>query len=149
MSSSGAVGEQRGLAREWLIARLVIIGGFLIAIAGAVYYFYVEPKIIAPQEARAQLQARVQRILQEEADVCTMALQDAKNYGIVPQYGRLATLKLAGTNVPGRYVCVAATHVAKYLLIVDLVCHNHKDPRCTSLYNVTQGNGATLYQRQS
>jgi hypothetical protein len=34
------------------------------------------------------------------------------------------------------------------VLVVDLICRNFKDPRCTSLYNVSQTNGTMLYQRQ-
>jgi hypothetical protein len=51
--------------------------------------------------------------------------------------------------VQGRYVCVASTPAAKYLLAIDLICRDLKNPRCTSLYNIVQGNGAVLYQRQS
>ena len=32
--------------------------------------------------------------------------------------------------------------------MVDLICRNLKDPRCTSLYNVSQTDGTVLYQRQ-
>jgi len=66
----------------------------------------------------------------------------------VPQYGQLATAKLAQTNVQGRYVCLASTHAAKYVLIVDILCRNLKESRCVSLYNISQTDGAVLYQRQ-
>ena len=72
----------------------------------------------------------------------------AKNFGIVPQYGQLASARLEKTTVQGRYACLATTHSTKYVLIVDLVCRNFKDPRCSSLYNVSQADGAVLYQRQ-
>ena len=89
-----------------------------------------------------------QKVLEEEAAVCTQTLNSAKNFGIVPQYGELASPRLAATDLPGRYICVAQTKVAKYLMAVDLQCRNLNSPRCVSLYNVSQADGTVLYQRQ-
>ncbi|HEY1612220.1 MAG TPA: hypothetical protein VGF97_00835 [Rhizomicrobium sp.] len=149
MSSSEAYGTDRALAREWLIARIVVIGGFIVAIVAAIYFGYLVPRVLAPRQVRAALHSRIELLLKTEAQICTTALNDAKNFGIVPQYGHLANAKLGATDVQGRYVCVASTPAAKYLLAIDLICRDLKNPRCTSLYNIVQGNGAVLYQRQS
>jgi hypothetical protein len=148
MSATQTVAKDRALAREWLAVRIIVIGGFAVAIIAAIYFGVIVPKYIVPRELRAALASRVQTLLTQEAQVCTMALAAAKNFGIVPQYGQLASAKLEQTNVQGRYACLAQTPAGKYVLVVDLICRNFKDPRCTSLYNVSQTNGTMLYQRQ-
>jgi hypothetical protein len=148
MSASGTTTPNRALAREWLAARIIVIGGFAIALVAAIILGVVVPQYIAPRVERAVLAKQVRTLLTQEAAVCGMALSNAKNFGIVPQYGQLGTTRLAQTNVQGRYACLAVTHAAKYVLVVDLVCRNLKDPRCVSLYNVSQTDGTVLYQRQ-
>jgi hypothetical protein len=148
MSSTATVPKNRALAREWLAVRIIVIGGFAIALIAAIVIGVVIPQYIAPRVQRAVLANRIESLLKAEALICTEALGSAKNFGIVPQYGQLANGRLEQTTVQGRYACLAATHSTKYVLIVDLVCRNFKDPRCTSLYNVSQTDGAVLYQRQ-
>lgn len=148
MSSTGTPAPNRALAREWLAMRVIVFGGFLVAIVAAIWFGIVVPKVIAPRELRETLTTQIRTLLTEEAQVCTTALASAKNFGIVPQYGQLGSAKLAQTNVQGRYACLAATHAAKYVLIVDLLCRNLKDSRCVSLYNISQSDGTVLYQRQ-
>jgi hypothetical protein len=139
---------QRALAREWLAVRIIVIGGFLVALAAGLWFGVIYPNYILPQEQRTLLVNHAKHILEEEAAVCTQTLNSAKNFGIVPQYGQLASLRLAATDLPGRYICVAQTKVAKYLMAVDLQCRNLNSPRCVSLYNVSQADGTVLYQRQ-
>ena len=148
MTSIDTTATQRALAREWLAMRIIVIGGFLVALAAGLWFGLIYPKYIFPREQKALLVNRVQRLLAEEAAICTLAINSAKNFGIVPQYGQLASLKLALTAVQGRYVCVARTNVAKYFLAVDLQCPDLRSPRCVSLYNVSQPGGTVLYQRQ-
>jgi hypothetical protein len=148
MSSFDTSQGKNALRREWLIARIVVIGGFAIAFVAALYFGVLVPWVIQPRLQRAALVSRIETLLHAEAQICTMALTNAKNFGIVPQYGQLATPKLAPTDVQGRYLCLAATKVAKYVLAVDLLCRDLKNARCTSLYNVTQADGTVLYQRQ-
>jgi len=143
MSSPGTAQPNRALAREWLAVRIIVFGGFLLAIAAAIWF-----AVIAPREMRERLTTQIRTLLSEEAQICTTALGSAKNFGIVPQYGQLASAKLAQTNVQGRYACLAATHAAKYVMVVDLICRNIKDSHCVSLYNVSQTDGTILYQRQ-
>jgi len=148
MSTTGTPAPNRALAREWLAIRIIVLGGFLVAIIAAVWFGIIVPKVIAPRQLRETLTTQIRTLLTAEAQVCTTALVNAKNFGIVPQYGQLASAKLAQTNVQGRYACLASTHAAKYVIIVDLLCRNLKDPRCVSLYNVSQSDGTVLYQRQ-
>ncbi|HTT83332.1 MAG TPA: hypothetical protein VMF67_07610 [Rhizomicrobium sp.] len=148
MTSADTADTQRALAREWLAMRVVIIGGFLIALAAGLWFGLIYPDYVLPREEHANFVNRLQRLLAEEAQICTLSLDNAKNFGIVPQYGELASLKLALTKVQGRYICVAHTKVAKYLLVVDLQCRNLRSPRCVSLYSVVEANGTVLYQRQ-
>lgn len=148
MSSGKMSTTERALRIEWLAVRVIVVGGFVVALAAAVYFGVIVPRILEPRELRAKLVTRVETILKAEAQICTMAINSAKNFGIVPQYGQLASAKLALTRVQGRYVCVAATKAAKYFLTVDLICRELKSPRCTSLYNVIQPDGTVLYQRQ-
>ena len=148
MSSSNAAAAERALKLEWLIARIIVIGGFVIAIAVTVWFGYVMPRIIEPRQLHAALVTRVKTLLVAESQICSMALNSARNFGIVPQYGRLASPKLALTQVQGRYICVAATSAAKYFMAIDLICKQLANPRCTSLYNVMQADGTVLYQRQ-
>jgi hypothetical protein len=139
---------QRALSREWLAARIVVIGGLVVAAAVAAYFGWIKPAYLTPpqptpeqQEARANAQAVL--------DMCTTGVAAAKAFGILPPYGRLVSLNVGRTDVQGRYVCQAATQVAKYLVAVELYCRNLKDRRCVSLYSVTQDDGTVLYQRQS
>ena len=148
MSSAATAPKNRALAREWLAVRIIVIGGFAIALIAAIVIGVIIPQYIAPRVQRAILAKQITSLLNAEALICTEALGSAKNFGIVPQYGQLASARLEQTTVQGRYACLVATHSTKYVLIVDLVCRNFKDPRCTSLYNVSQTDGTVLYQRQ-
>jgi uncharacterized membrane protein YraQ (UPF0718 family) len=148
MSSIDTAQTARALRLEWLAARIIVIGGFVIALAAGLWFGVILPKVIEPREQRAALTTRVQKLLVQEAQVCTMALGTAKNFGIVPQYGQLVTGKLALTNVQGRYLCLATTNATRYVLAIDLLCRDLGNPRCVSLYNVSQTDGTVLYQRQ-
>ncbi len=139
---------QRALSREWLAARIVVVGGLVLAAAVVVFFGWIKPAYLtAPQLTPEQQQARTNA--QAVFDMCTTGVAAAKAFGILPTYGRLASLKVGKTDVQGRYVCVAATQVAKYLVAVELYCRNLKDRRCVSLYSVSQDDGTVLYQRQN
>ncbi|HEX3666337.1 MAG TPA: hypothetical protein VHU23_14020 [Rhizomicrobium sp.] len=148
MTSLDTTGTQQALAREWLAVRIIVIGGFLVALLAGLWFGVIYPDYVLPHQQRTLLQNRVQRILGEEAEVCTLALNNAKNFGIVPQYGQLASLRMVLTSVRGRYICAAQTKIAKYFLTLDLQCRDLKSPRCVSLYNIAQPDGTVLYQRQ-
>ncbi len=141
------------LSREWLAARVVVIGGFAIAIAVALYFAFRSAPAETP-EAQAAAQTQQAAATQEEAEasaehqLCRMELANAQNYGLIPQFGRLSDPNPQKTDIQGRYVCQAATQAAKYTIAADLVCRNLADPHCVALYSVTQDDGTVLYQRQ-
>ncbi|HEY3638798.1 MAG TPA: hypothetical protein VGK90_11660 [Rhizomicrobium sp.] len=148
MTSIDTTDTQRALAREWLAMRIIVIGGFIVALLAALYFGVLYPYYILPHEEHTNFVNRVQRLLGEESEICNLTLNGAKNFGIVPQYGQLVTSKLALTKVQGRYICIAHTAAEKYLMVVDLQCRNLKDPRCVSIYSILQADGTVLYQRQ-
>lgn len=146
MAVSDQERAQGALSREWLIARIVVIGGLIIAVGAIAYFGWIEPMMLKRQEL-SRLHDRAQALSTAVTELCASGLTSAQNYGIVPPYGRLATNSVYTTNVQGRYVCVAATHATKYLVVIDLLCRNLKDRRCVSLYSVRQTDGTVLYQR--
>ena len=148
MTSLETADTQRALAREWLAMRIIVIGGFAAALVAGLWFGVIYPDFVQPREQRALLTHRIEKLLHDEAQVCTTALATAKDFGIVPQYGQLMNTQLAPTDVAGRYVCLAATSAAKYILAVDLLCRDFRNVRCASLYNVAQSDGTVLYQRQ-
>ena len=149
--------NRRGTQREWLAARVVVVGGFLVAIAVAAY-FTLRPApqpVVEEQPAAPPAQQQVMTAQQAaEANaragmmVCAMELVNAKNSGIIPSYGQLIDMLPKATGKRGRYVCRAATQAAKYAISADLVCRTLQDPRCVLLYRITAGDGTVLYQRQ-
>jgi hypothetical protein len=148
--------NMRGISREWLAARIVVIGGFLIAIAVVAYFtLRPTPQPVAESQPAApvpqQMTTAEQKANANARDgmmVCAMELVNAKNSGIVPAYGQLASMLPSATAVRGRYVCNAATPAAKYAIAADLLCRNLQDPRCVLLYQIATGKGTVLYRRQ-
>lgn len=142
--------NKSALSREWAAARIVVIGGLVVAIAVAGYFAYrartpaVLPlQTVVPAAAKpdAKLLARV------ELAVCTTVVKRAMDIGIIPTYGRLDTPQLVKTDVAHRFVCVGATHAAKYYVAADLRCNNLVDPQCVSVYRVALRDGTLLYSR--
>jgi hypothetical protein len=141
--------SQRDLSREWLVARIVIIGGFVVAVVAMVYFGWVQPAM-QKRDAAAKAQLMTQESAAAAAVFCNSGLGTAQAFGIVPSYAQIISHNIYLTHTRGRYVCVAATHAAHYLIAVDLFCHDIKKKRCMSLYSVVdQGNQAVLYQRGS
>jgi len=149
--------NMRGIAREWLAARIIVVGGFAVAIAVAAYFTLrpapqplAEEQPVAPA-AQSKTPAQTAREANASAGMmlCAMELLNAKNFGIVPSYGQLASPLPKTTATRGRYICTAATNVAKYTMTADLVCRNLQEPRCTDLYSITREDGTVLYQRQA
>src|SRR5436305_15162140 len=109
---------RRWLAWEWRIALITVVGGFLIALAWLGYTEWQAAH--APKPLSAEQQAKVTR--QVSLALCSAALVRAEAFGIIPPYGKLATPNLGMTGTRGRYVCVAATDLTKYMVIADLAC---------------------------
>jgi hypothetical protein len=135
---------RRWLVWEWRIALITVVGGFVIALA---WLGYTQWKAAhAPKPMSPEQMAKVTH--QISMALCTASLVRAQAFGIIPPYGKLATPNLGMTRTKGRYVCVAATDLTKYMLIADLACRDLRDQRCVSLYSVVQENGTVLYRRQ-
>jgi hypothetical protein len=146
---------KRGTARDWFWARVVLFGGFAIAIAVAGYFGWrsrQEPIAEQQQQAapvsanpksahKAELEAKAKGAMM----FCAIDLLNAKNMGIVPPYGQLASDLPQKTDKQGRYACIAATDVSRYTMEADLVCRQISDPACVKLHSVTSDDGTVLY----
>jgi hypothetical protein len=133
------------LTWEWHAALITIIGGAVLALAVTAFVHFSKPS--AEQMAAAN-RAKQMAFLQNVEMVCTQAVASAKNFGIVPNYAALATRLPTATQAQGRYACVSATTAARYVILVDLMCRDFKNPRCIALYSVLQPDGTVLYRRQ-
>jgi len=140
--------DGRQLSREWLVARIVVIGGCIIALLAIVWFGWAQPEL-QRRDALARLREHNREMAVAATQLCKSGLGAAQNFGIVPTYAQLSGSKVYITSVQGRYICVAATHAARYLVAVDLLCRDVNAGRCISLFSVVQGNGAVLYRRQS
>lgn len=143
----------RALEREWMIGLWAVIGGFVIAIAAAAFLtFGHKQHANVPDQTQmeeATLSENVQDALNNPSQVCTTALANAKNFGVLPGNGRLTDPDPRQTDQNNRYICDAATDNAKYSIAVDIVCAQTGEERCVSIYNVAQDDGSVLYQRQN
>ena len=150
----------RMTAREWLAARIVLVGGFIIAIAVAGYFTWAQhqqaEQAAAAAQAQAQAEAKAEaaptaaQIAQAQARmgqlVCLRVVVNAAVSGIVPNYAKLASRAPVPTKVQGRYSCMAVTDVEKYKVTADLLCSDMRKADCVRLYSVVSGDGTVLYQ---
>ena len=145
---------QRKLQFEWYAALITVVVGFVVAISVAGYLTYgtksatqtaSAPQALTPAQIK---QARTAAYVQMASELCQVELANAQNFGIVPSFGKLANPLPRATDVRGRYVCIATTGAAKYVLAGDLLCKDLRDSRCVSLFSVSQDDGTVLYHRQ-
>jgi hypothetical protein len=137
---------RRWLHWEWRAALITVVGGFVLLTALASYLTWAALHLRQTYTKAVQQQAQVNA--EAQVALCTASLNRAKEFGIVPNYGKIsAGLQL--TNVKGRYACTAATTVATYTMLSDLLCRDLRDQRCVVLYSVVQQDGTVLYRRQS
>lgn len=148
MSTPEPSNTRRALAREWAAARIVVIGGLIVAAAIAGYFAYREyqaekqataPTVVTPVDAKTM--ARVQ------LEICSAELIRSKEIGIVPQYADLATPRLVRTDVQRRFVCIAKTGIAHYFIAADLRCNKLADVRCVSIFRIVLADGRKIYER--
>ena len=139
-------GTRRWLQWEWRAALITVIGGFVLLIGLIAYVTYSLTHLRQNYENAARKQATINA--EAQLALCTASLTHAKEFGIVPNYGKL-TGALQLTNVKGRYACTAATAVTTYTMMSDLLCRDLRDARCVALYSVVQQDGTILYRRQS
>lgn len=86
-----------------------------------------------------------------EIAICTAEIARAKDLGMIPTYGGLASPNMIQANVPRRFICEAQTHLTHYFVSADLLCENIRvtvqDPRCISVFRVALKDGTLIYSR--
>ncbi|HTW34941.1 MAG TPA: hypothetical protein VMD53_10020 [Rhizomicrobium sp.] len=142
------------LKREWAAARIVVIGGLIVAVAVAGYFVYrarqqqlaAEQPVVHATVVRPKLDTKV--LARVELAVCTAELLRAKDVGAIPSYGELASAQLlrAG-DAPRRFICEAKTHLTNYFISADVLCDKLADPRCVSIYRVANKEKQLIYSR--
>lgn len=132
---------KRGIAREWAAARIVLIGGFIVAIAAVSYILWQRHE----QAAEAQLRAKAETNAKIGLVVCAMELASAKSMGIIPSYGQLTTAAPEPAAQRGRYSCTAATPSLKYVIAADLMCSEVDQPKCVKVVSIKTDDGTALY----
>ncbi|MBS0274943.1 MAG: hypothetical protein JSR55_11200 [Proteobacteria bacterium] len=156
---------KRATAREWAAARIVVIGGFALAIVVAGYFAWQRHEAaVAAQQKQAQQIAALAKAQQQRPAFrettqdekakgamlfCAMELVNAKNMGIVPSFGQLASPLPRKTDTQGRYACIAATQASEYVIEADLVCRQVNDPKCVHLHSIKTDDGTVLYQAKN
>ena len=157
-----------GTAREWFWARVVLIGGFAVAIVVAGYFAWQrhEDNLAAQQQQTAAMAEAAQQqprtmtpeqMRQAQADanakaglmICAMELLSAKNMGVIPPYGQLAASAPRATGKKNRVACMAATTVTKYEIQADLICRTLVNPNCMKLHSVKTDDGTMLYENKN
>jgi hypothetical protein len=147
---------QRAAAREWFAAKIVVIGGLIIASSVAGYFAWQRYNVPPAQQASVPVQTQPQMTAAQRANynanigaiVCAMELAGAQNMGVVPAYSKLVNNILRADGPRGRYSCVAATQVAQYKISADLVCRELTDMRCVRLVSVTRDDGVVIFKAQ-
>ena len=78
--------------------------------------------------------------------ICTVALEHARDYGVVPNTVTLANTDAKRTDVENRRQCTAQSGSDNYTMTVDLTCKDMKNKDCVVLYSVAREDGLTTYQ---
>jgi hypothetical protein len=78
--------------------------------------------------------------------ICTIALEHARDYGVIPTTATLANTDAKSTDVKNRRVCTAQTGGNEYRLVADITCKNMKNKECIALYSVERADGLSTYQ---
>ncbi|HEY5338277.1 MAG TPA: hypothetical protein VIJ85_08755 [Rhizomicrobium sp.] len=145
-------------AREWIAARLVIVGGFVVAILVAGYFTW-QQHLQTQDLANAQMQATAQQaaaqaiqqttsqsIARASLILCLRELVNAQTMGIIPAFGKLVSQMPEPGASRGRYSCMAGTDVAKYKITGDLVCRQLQKAECVKIVSIASDDGTVLYQ---
>lgn len=135
--------------REWIAARIVVIGGLALALGLVAFFAYrAHQQAVALQQAALPKKVDAKALARAELAVCSAELIAAKNIGILPSYAGLATGRLMRGNLPQRFICEAKTHLTSYFIDADLLCNNLGEARCVSVYRVASLQGQLLYSRR-
>jgi hypothetical protein len=147
--------KQRALKREWAAARVVVIGGIVVAIGVAGYFVWraqqerlAQAPVVHATTVPPKVDQKLVRRL--ELTLCTMGLVNAQGLGMVPQYATLATPRALRGTTPGRFICEAKTDLTHYFISADLKCSQLAqltDARCVSVYRVALKDGRLIYSR--
>lgn len=86
--------------------------------------------------------------------ICTAALDQAKDYGVISPSATLASNSAKSTDVKNRKSCTAQVDSDTFILQADLKteatdkkpCKDMKQPGCVALYSVARSDGVTTYQ---
>lgn len=81
--------------------------------------------------------------------ICSAALTDARDYGVVPPDAALVSNEAKKTDLDNRRVCTAQSGNDQYLLTIDVTCDKVSDRACHSLYAVAHADGLSTYQVRS
>ncbi len=154
---------QRALSREWAAARIVVIGGFIVAVAVTGYFAWQARQesivrqhvLMAEQQAAARAAAAAavpgkidaKKLARAELAFCKAELKRAQDITIVPSYARLAAPNLVPTNIARRFICAAKTDVTVYLIAADLRCSNIQNPQCISIDRIVTKEKLLVYTR--
>lgn len=78
--------------------------------------------------------------------ICKVALEHARDYGVVPGDATLSSSSAKKTDTADRWLCTALADENTFNLTVDVTCKDPKNKDCVSLYNVARSDGMTTYQ---
>ena len=78
--------------------------------------------------------------------ICAIALEHARDYGVVPTTAALANTEAKSTDVRNRRLCIAQAGGNDYRLTVDITCKDMKNKDCIALYSVERADGLSTYQ---
>jgi len=144
---------RRGTQREWLAAKIVVVGGFLIAI-GVAAYFVIAPRFAPEHNMQENLPSSISHLIPEDAKTamilfCAQELVEGKNVNIVPNDAQLAEKLPRNTGVKNRFACIARTNAVVYFITADYMCPRVTDPKCVRLYDIQTNDGLLVYRRRA
>jgi hypothetical protein len=87
-------------------------------------------------------------------DICTAALTQAKDYGVISPSATLASTSAKSTDVKARRQCTAQADSDTFTILADIKtetadhkkCKDMKTPGCVAIYSVARSDGMTTYQ---
>ncbi|HEY1632689.1 MAG TPA: hypothetical protein VGF56_15340 [Rhizomicrobium sp.] len=143
---------RRGTQREWLAAKIVLVGGFVIAVAVAGYFIYRQHQAdVEANQPAAPVAAprRPEDVKTAMMLFCAQELVEGKNVNIVPVDAQLAEKLPRNTKVKNRFACIAHTTATVYFITADYRCAQVINPKCVRLYDIQTNDGLLIYRRRA
>jgi len=78
--------------------------------------------------------------------ICTIALERARDYGVIPTTAILANTDAKSTDVENRRLCTAQAGDNDFRLTAEITCKDMKNKDCIALYSVERADGLTTNQ---